>query len=282
MTKNQIKTVKIKNIREECEGVKTITFNVKNILDNDTKPMPGQFLMVWVPGVDEIPMSLSAADWNGNWSITVKNVGECSNALCNLSIGDYIGVRGPLGNSFTIPKENLESIFLIGGGTGIAPLRYLAIELHRKKLQFTFIEGAKEKEEIISINQFDALRSISPNILYCTDDGSLGSEGFASNIFKKEIQKYSQKELSNGRAYTCGPEIMMKEVFNICEKYDITMEASLERMMRCGCGLCGLCALDPLGLLVCEDGPIFDSETLRKVDDFGKYKRDITGKKLEI
>ncbi|MFX1525413.1 MAG: dihydroorotate dehydrogenase electron transfer subunit, partial [Promethearchaeota archaeon] len=68
----------------------------------------------------------------------------------------------------------------------------------------------------------------------------------------------------------------------ICEKWNIELQASLERIMRCGCGLCGLCAIDPLGLLVCKDGPIFKSELLKKMDDFGKFKRDFTGRKVDL
>ncbi|MFX0043053.1 MAG: dihydroorotate dehydrogenase electron transfer subunit, partial [Candidatus Hodarchaeota archaeon] len=72
------------------------------------------------------------------------------------------------------------------------------------------------------------------------------------------------------------------KVFQLCERYNIELQASLERIMRCGCGICGLCAIDPLGLLVCKDGPIFDLNTLKKMEDFGKYKRDFTGKKINI
>ena len=75
---------------------------------------------------------------------------------------------------------------------------------------------------------------------------------------------------------------MIFKIFKICEKYKIELQASLERIMRCGCGLCGLCAIDPLGLLVCKDGPIFNSESLSQMEDFGKYKRDFTGKKTLI
>ena len=74
----------------------------------------------------------------------------------------------------------------------------------------------------------------------------------------------------------------MYEVFQICEKYNIELQASLERIMRCGCGLCGLCVLDPLGLLVCKDGPIFSSNDLRNMEDFGKNKRDFSGKKISL
>jgi dihydroorotate dehydrogenase electron transfer subunit len=75
---------------------------------------------------------------------------------------------------------------------------------------------------------------------------------------------------------------MLYKLFQICVKHDIEFFASLERIMRCGCGLCGLCALDPLGLLVCKDGPIFSSIQLVKIEDFGKYTRDFTGKKINI
>ena len=69
---------------------------------------------------------------------------------------------------------------------------------------------------------------------------------------------------------------MLYKLFQICEKHNIEFYASLERIMRCGCGLCGLCAIDPTGLLVCKDGPIFSCEMLRKMDDFGKFARDFT------
>lgn len=283
MNINQIKTIKIDKIREECEGVKTISFNVKDLLDdNKIKPMPGQFIMVWVPGVDEVPMSLSGADLEGNWTITVKNVGECTNALSHLNIGDYIGVRGPLGNFFTIPDDTSKLVFLVGGGTGIAPLKFLAEELYQKNFKMTLIQGAKQEMDTIFIDQFDTFKNDPSKVVFCTDDGSFGSQGYASSIFDEELRKLPQEDISKVIVYTCGPEIMMRKVFTICEEFKIPLEASLERMMRCGCGICGLCSLDPLGLLVCKDGPVFHSETLRQVDDFGKYKRDITGKKLEI
>ncbi|MHA1703365.1 MAG: iron-sulfur cluster-binding protein, partial [Promethearchaeota archaeon] len=66
------------------------------------------------------------------------------------------------------------------------------------------------------------------------------------------------------------------------KKQGIELFASLERIMRCGCGLCGLCAIDPVGILVCKDGPIFSLSELNKMDDFGKYRRDFTGKKINI
>lgn len=283
MTENMIKTVKIQKIIDECDGIRTIYFNMKEVDPrNYIPPKSGQFVMVWVPGVDEIPMSLSGYDDLGTWSITVKTVGECTAALNHLNIGDYIGIRGPLGNGFKLPDNNIENIFIIGGGIGMAPLKCLVRELCEQNLRVLIIEGAKIGTDIIFTGDFDTLDDEFTEIFYCTDDGSYGLEGTASKTFKNVIKKFSNRELSKSEIYTCGPEKMMHEIFQICELSRVRMQASLERMMRCGCGLCGLCTLDPLGLLVCKDGPVFNSEILREIHDFGKYKRDITGNRITI
>jgi dihydroorotate dehydrogenase electron transfer subunit len=278
-----IQTVKIKSIKALCTGVKTLEFNIKECKSsNYIKPQAGQFVMIWVPGVDEVPMSLSGCDENGNWTITVKNVGECTSAIHNLNEGDFIGVRGPLGNYFKLPRERSTISILIGGGFGIAPLKYLASELSKKKFKTIIIEGAKIGEELVFVDDFNTLDNDYSEIFYCTDDGSYGLEGMASDTFNDLIKKRLKSDLANLKVFACGPEIMLFKIFQICKKYNIELEASLERIMRCGCGLCGLCTIDPLGVLVCKDGPIFNSKILREMDDFGKFKRDFTGKKVPL
>ncbi|MHA1670818.1 MAG: dihydroorotate dehydrogenase electron transfer subunit [Promethearchaeota archaeon] len=276
MTENMIRTVKINRISRECMGVKTISFK----LGNKNIPKPGQFVMVWVPGVDEIPMSISGYEESGNWSITVKNVGECTNALHNLNIGDYIGIRGPLGTHFKMPSKASKHIFLIGGGFGMAPLKFLANQLKKFSFKFKIIEGAKSKDELIYL---DELFNVNNDKFFCcTDDGSYGQKGLTTELFEEKISEIKHDDLKNTIVYTCGPEIMMFRLFQICKKYGIELFVSLERIMRCGCGLCGLCAIDPVGILVCKDGPVFNLTQLDKMDDFGKYKRDFTGKKIKI
>jgi dihydroorotate dehydrogenase electron transfer subunit len=247
---------------------------------NYSYPKPGQFVMVWVPGVDEIPMSISGYDEEGNWAITVRDVGECTKALNNLKLGDYIGIRGPLGNYFSIPEESKKEIILIGGGIGTAALKLLSNELFQMKRNFVFIEGAKNDNELMYMDEIQLNFKEIVEFYYCTDDGSYGKEGFATELFKDLLKEYDDKDYSNLVVYSCGPEAMLYELFQICEKKNIELYVSLERIMRCGCGLCGLCALDPIGLLVCKDGPVFTLEELKKIKDFGKYKRDFTGKKL--
>lgn len=278
MTNNIIETVKIKEIKDECDGVKTFVFERKDT----NAPKPGQFVMVWVPGVDEIPMSISSYKKNGEWAITVKDVGECTNSILQLKVGDYIGVRGPLGNYFITPQNTKKHLFLIGGGIGIAPLRFLASELATSGHKFKFIEGAKKKSEVLFVNEFHDSQHEDLEFHYCTDDGSFGEKGLATDLFENLIKELDEEFIKNTMVFTCGPEIMMYKILQICKKKNIEMYASLERIMRCGCGLCGLCVLDPLGLLVCKDGPIFRSENLAKMDDFGKFKRDFSGKKIPL
>lgn len=277
---NSITTVRIKNIKKECSNIKTISFNGPNY-NNDTyiEPKPGQFIMVWIPGVDEVPMSISGCNDLGEWSFTVKNVGECTNALFNLNINSFIGIRGPYGNFFSLPSNNIKKAILVGGGTGIAPLHFLANTLIINKVKTVIIEGAKIIDELV---RYDDINNNISEILYCTDDGSYGQKNFASETFEELINNESTDHLKDLKVYTCGPERMMYKVFKICEKKEIQLQASLERMMRCGCGLCGLCAVDPIGLLVCKDGPVFNSKELREMDDFGKYQRDMTGRKIPL
>lgn len=273
-----IETVKIKAIKEECEGVKTLKFDRVN----SSVPKPGQFVMIWIPGVDEIPMSISSYKEIGEWAITVKNVGECTNSIHALKVGDYIGVRGPLGNSFQIPQEKNKNIFLIGGGIGMVPLRFLASELVKLGYKFTLILGVKEEPELLFVNEFLEIQKEDLELHFCTDDGSFGKKAVATDLFENLIRKSHLEDLRNSVVFTCGPEKMMYKILQICEEKKVEMYASLERIMRCGCGLCGLCVLDPLGLLVCNDGPIFSSKSLVEIDDFGKYKRDFAGKKYSI
>lgn len=276
---NSITTLKIKNIINECANIKTITFNIPYYNKDDyVKPKPGQFIMVWVPGVDEVPMSISECNDMGDWSFTVKNVGECTNALFSLTINDFIGIRGPYGNFFSLPSNDIKQAFLVGGGTGIAPLHFLAKSLINNKIKTSIIEGAKIIDELI---RYDDLDKFISETIYCTDDGSYGKKNYASETFEEVINNETD-HLKDLIVYTCGPEKMMHKVFRICEQKEIQVQASLERMMRCGCGLCGLCAVDPKGLLVCKDGPVFNSKELREMDDFGKYKRDMTGRKIPL
>lgn len=264
---NQLRTTQILSIKTESSTVKTFTFEDKQC----AKAKPGQFLMLWIPSVDEIPLSIASAEKNGKVSVAVRKVGEATAALHRMKTGDTIGVRGPFGNSFTIKKGK---VLIVGGGTGIAPLLFLAKKLP-KTSKLTFIIGAKTKEELLYIDELEKLCK-NEKLVAATEDGSHGTKCLATAPLKSllEGEKFDL-------IYTCGPELMMLKVLDLAEKYDVALEASLERLMRCAIGLCGSCIIGKYR--VCRDGPIFTKQQLREAKaDFGTAKRDFDGRKISL
>jgi len=238
---------------------KTLFFSCENC----KKAEPGQFVMVWIPGIDEIPMSLSHI--GKIQGITVKKIGRATKSLYSMNIKDKIGVRGPYGKGFV--KKGKKALF-VAGGIGIASLLPLIKSYKGEKY---VILAARNKNMLI----FEKEIKNFAELYISTDDGSLGFKGFATDLMKKLI-----KEHDFDIVYTCGPEKMMKKILDISIENGIEMQASLERYMKCGIGICDSCAID--GYKVCKDGPVFDRKILAKMKEFGKWKRDETGKKVHI
>lgn len=252
---------KIIKIVEETSNVKTIYFEYLGIVS------PGQFFMIWIPGIDEIPMSVSYIEKDIR-GITFKKVGDATKALFKLKKGEKIGVRGPYGNGFKIEGKN---ILLVAGGTGIAMIAPVAEEIIRKKISTTIILGVKNKDELFFESR---LKKSNIKMYITTNDGSKGFKGYATELAEDLISnnKFDQ-------VLTCGPELMMKKLYGLCS--NISFQASLERYMKCGIGLCGQCCVGN-GLRVCLEGPVFDKKMLKNIKDFGVFKRDAAGVKIKF
>jgi len=259
-------SVQISNIVDETPLSKTLQFSLHGPIEFQS----GQFVMVWVPGIDEIPMSISSWD-SPEMEITVQSIGDATQALISMSKGDWIGVRGPFGNPFS---TNSKKALVVGGGVGIAPLKPLVYNLLDGDSEVTLVNAAKTKNDLIYCEEFENLNHSNLKVEIATDDGSLGFKGFATDAVAKILDG---NEFD--RMYTCGPEVMMAGLYNLAKARKIRFQASLERFMKCGCGICGTCAMDPTGQLVCTDGPIFTGEQLAGLTDFGKYHRDAVGMK---
>ena len=267
---NRLRIMKIREIKEESPSVKTFTFH-------DTlcsKAEPGQFVMVWIPGVDEVPMSLSAIGPDGRSSIAVAKVGEATEALHKRKTGDVLGIRGPYGNSFASVSGNT---MVVGGGTGLAPLVPLTEELAELRARVAFVAGAKTRDEILFLDRMTAtLSRIDGRVVAVTEDGSHGVRGLATDVAEQLLEKERFDML-----YTCGPEEMMYELFLLAERYETPIQASLERLMRCAIGICGSCVIGKFR--VCRDGPVFSLNQLREVrEEFGRFGRGSTGKRVRI
>ena len=232
---------------------------------------PGQFLMLWIPRVDEIPLSILDAG-DGQVSVAVKAVGDATRALHEMQIGEVVGLRGPFGNRFS---ENVGRILMVGGGTGTAPLLFLAKKLAPKAARLSFITGAKTKRELLFMNEFVSLCTEESTIA-TTEDGSYGLSCLATGPLEKLLDKQDFDMI-----YTCGPELMVRRVFDLAEQHDVALQASLERLMRCGIGLCGSCVIGKYR--VCRDGPVFNAGQLREVkDEFGISKLGFDGARIPL
>ncbi|MBS7629993.1 dihydroorotate dehydrogenase electron transfer subunit [Candidatus Bathyarchaeota archaeon] len=260
------RVVKVEEVKQEAKDVFTLYFK-----DNFcSSASPGQFIMVWIPGVDEIPMSLSTINQKGVSSITVRSVGEATRILCETKVGEKIGVRGPFGNGFTLKGSKP---VLVGGGTGVPALYPLASKMLISGIKPSFILGARNAEQLLFK---DRLQEILDDLIISTDDGSLGFKGYASECLGRLILEKKCDSI-----YTCGPEQMIVSIFKEAERRNIFVQASLERYVKCAVGLCGSCGIGPFR--VCKDGPVFDSISLRAVmNELGFKKMDPSGRLIPV
>ena len=240
------------------EGKGQTSFFFKHHLDC----RPGQFIMVWLPGFDEKPMAVSYLSKN-EFAFTSQAVGKFTDALENVKKGDKLGIRGPYGNSFSVKNNSC----VVAGGVGLSSVSTLIDSLKNPLI----IYGARSREHLIYLKRFK-----NKNLMITTDDGSLGRRGFTTGILEEVLSKNKKIKL----VQTCGPEIMMKKILDICNKHKVECEASVERYMSCGFGICGKCMINER--IVCIDGPVFSSKQLNQMPEFGNFARLKSGRKVSL
>jgi|WetSurMetagenome_2_1015567.scaffolds.fasta_scaffold443253_1 dihydroorotate dehydrogenase electron transfer subunit len=235
--------------------------HIEYTLDAEADAMPGQFCMLWLPGVNEKPMSFSNV--RGKAQVTVKLAGPFTAKLFGLANGDMIGFRGPYGNGFKPVKGR---VCLVGGGCGTAPLRPL-----KDVVKGDAVISARTSDELLYENDF---KKAGFKVHIATDDGSKGKKAYASQVLETLLEKTAYTCV-----YACGPEIMLKKVHDACLKRRVPCQLSLERYMKCGIGICGSCTIS--GMRVCKDGPVFSAKDL-KGTEFGIFTRDASGSRRDM
>ncbi|PIQ76090.1 dihydroorotate dehydrogenase electron transfer subunit [Candidatus Peregrinibacteria bacterium CG10_big_fil_rev_8_21_14_0_10_49_24] len=268
------RTYKIIDIKQATENVRIYTF------DGSLGAKPGQFVMAWVPGVDEVPLSV-AYDDGANIQLAFFAVGDCTEALARMGEGDLVGLRGPFGTYYE--WEPGQHIALVAGGYGAAPMFFVASESVHHGTTIEVIVGARSKEHLLFLEELESLPHVALHV--ATNDGSMGFEGFNVTVLEnmlKLTQDSKTEDPAIDQVFACGPEVMLKATHSVCAKYNVPCQLSMERYMKCGYGLCGNCVMDPLGIRMCTEGPVVKGEVLAKLDEFGKYHRDSIGKKNEF
>ena len=260
---NHPKICTIEKVIDETPTVRTLVFS------DDVMPnvLPGQFAMVWVPGINELPMSIMISHESGKAAFTVRRHGPSSTGLFNLKVGDKIGIRGPYGNSFNLKQGKL---LLVGGGTGLVPMMRL-LTFVKPTDDVTVLIGAKTKDEVFFEDLAkNLLKQNKHQVIVTTDDGSYGEKGYVTDMVEKLVSVNHYDGV-----YTCGPEIMMFKTVQSAHSKGIFVQASLERMMKCGVGICGSCCVGED--LVCRDGTVFDGKYLLSNKEFGHFHRNKAG-----
>jgi dihydroorotate dehydrogenase electron transfer subunit len=226
---------------------------------------PGQFVMVWLPGEDELPMSLSYVEGRKK-GVTIKAMGETTRHVLATPSGARVGVRGPYGNRFDLSPRR---ILVVGGGSGTAVLAPAAERAIAGGARVTVALGATRSPELLFR---DRLRAAGARVEVSTDDGSEGTRGFVTAVVERLLASEAYDAI-----WTCGPEVMMRKVANLALPRRVPVHCAVERHMKCALGMCDACALGPYH--VCKDGPVFPVEALLATPDFGVFHRDASGRR---
>ncbi|HOU95650.1 MAG TPA: dihydroorotate dehydrogenase electron transfer subunit [Bacteroidales bacterium] len=234
-------------------------FFILELLSAERLPLilPGQFVHARIDNSKETflrrPFSVHDIDYDKNTiKLLIQKVGRGTESLARLSQNDYLNVIYPLGNSFSMPNSG-EKVLIAGGGTGVAPLFFLAKYLYGQGFSIDIVLGFRNRDRIIESNELVGYG----NVFITTEDGSEGIKGIVTDhpVFKSK--KFD-------RIYCCGPLLMMKAVGNYAKCNQIYCEVSLENLMACGIGICLCCVEKTIhgNLCTCTDGPVFNLSEL--------------------
>jgi len=248
-----------KGVLEEIEEINENVrlFKIRHKISAD----PGQYILIWAPRIGEAPFSISDL-YEDVFELLIAKKGKVTGYLFERKPNDIIRFRGPYGRGFSIVKGRA---MLIGGGYGVAPFPLLMRRLKEVGSRVDVFLGFKDRGSAIKLK---TLESMAEKIVITTEDGSIGVKGVITDVIP---------DSGYDLAYVCGKERM---AYEILRKIKIDAEVSLERIMRCGLGICGSCALN--GFRVCVDGPVFRGKDLMISDEFGKFWRGMNGRKEPI
>jgi NAD(P)H-flavin reductase len=242
------------------ETADSVTLALQPIDEAIDEPEPGQFTMLYAFGVGEVPISVSGCPRReGPILHTIRAVGATTRALCSLEPGAVVGVRGPFGVGWNVPRAQGSDVLIVGGGIGIAPLRPVVRDVFANRDLYgrvAVLLGARTPSELLYAPEIDTWSSRTDAHVAVTVDAA--PRGWAGHVgLITALLDRLPLTLSLTTAFLCGPEVMIRVVAR--ELVDAGADAerifvSLERNMHCAVRQCGHCQLGPL--FICADGPV--------------------------
>jgi NAD(P)H-flavin reductase len=256
----------VREVAKETSDTFTLTLESAKEA-NGRSFLPGQFSMLWVFGVGELPISISGDPAKHNRLVyTVRSVGQATHALVSQPVGNTVGVRGPLGAGWPAEASRGRDIIVVAGGIGLAPLRPLIYHVLSNRKEYgrlVILYGARSPRELLYRKELASwARNRDTQVLVTLDYGGLGWKGHVGVV--TTLFKYARLQPGRSVAMICGPEIMMRFVTRELETHGLRHDdiyLSMERNMKCGVGFCGHCQYGPH--FICKDGPVFRYEKIR-------------------
>jgi anaerobic sulfite reductase subunit B len=223
---------------------------------------PGQFMMVTVFGVGEVPISVSGPpDRPGPVVLTVRSVGAVTRAVCASEPGVILGLRGPFGNSWPVDAAAGGDIVVVAGGIGLAPLRPVVLSALERRGEYgnvSILYGARTPGDLLYTLQLAEWTGVA-DVATTVDSAGADWRGRVGVVTK--LLSGARFDPDETTAFVCGPEIMMRFAAQALLDGGVPadrIQVSMERHMDCGVGLCGHCQLGPT--LICRDGPVYTWE----------------------
>jgi NAD(P)H-flavin reductase len=257
---------RVQRVRREI--LDTFTLELEPADGGDVPPFAtGQFNMLYVFGVGEIPISISGDPARRKPLVhTTRAVGTVSRAMRQLKPQDVLGVRGPFGSHWPIEEAKGQDVVIAAGGIGLAPLRSAMYQILDQREQYgkvVLLYGARTPEDILYRRELEHWRAHFDLEVYVTVDHATGTWHGSVGVVTRLIPRAPFDPLKT-MALVCGPEIMMRFTAAELEKRGVAAEhifVSMERNMKCAVGFCGHCQYGPN--FVCKDGPVFPYSTVQ-------------------
>ncbi len=252
----------IKWIKKETRDTRTFALKIKDReIERAYRFLPGQFNMLYVPGIGESAISISSGASDHDVLHTLRVAGDVTTAISKMHEGDVIGVRGPFGKGWPMEETENRNVMIIAGGVGIAPLRSVIRSLSSERRSCPgkdlILYGAKTPKDIVYRDEFPRYRYIFD--VFLTVDKADPEEYWKGDVglVTRLLAKASFDPLGT-TVFICGPEVMMQSTIRELLLRGVPGEKiflSMERNMNCGMGLCGHCFFGPK--FVCKDGAVF-------------------------
>jgi dihydroorotate dehydrogenase electron transfer subunit len=245
------------------------------------RPEPGQFYMLaaaggWgqAGGRPFLPRAISVAEaaparQGVRLDFLVEGVGPGTDRLCDLEAGEGVWVTGPLGSSFSTPKQvspAAAGAILVGGGIGIAPMAIWRRRLVELGIPLRVLLGFRNREHSGGLEElFCAGGSLCPDVRLASEDGHTGHRGYVTDLLATML---AGDDAGSAVVYSCGPPAMLEAVRTLCAEAGAPCELAMESAMACGYGACFGCAVPkPDGgyMRLCVDGPVVRGDAVAEV-----------------